>query len=361
MQANDDILSLLEEKRAEAAREAQRAVILQPGALGDCILTLPLANVMKETLGLGGVDIIGHTEYIGILPGRSCVSSVRSIDSTQLHRLFAESDTFDLEDGDPLINTLADYSWIATFMGEPNSHFEQNLIFTTSCSHSAEIITLRLKPPRTKRRHIAEYYVEQFAEQSGSALEAAHVEPRSVLINVTPTDRNQGLEWLDQAGIDVAKRLGVIHPGSGGQRKCWHLDNFIGIAKTLRAAKVEVLFLLGPAEAERLAAADVARLAAVGKVATDLSLTGVVGVLGCADAFVGNDSGVTHLAAGMGLRTFAMFGPTDPALYRPLGPALTVFRDSQNRFTRRPNPDLQRSVAKALIDTIQEPRNADKS
>ena len=98
MQADDDILSLLEEKGAEAAREAQRAVILQPGALGDCILTLPLARVMKQALSLGGVDIIGHTEYIGFLPERTCVSSVRSIDSTELHRLFAESNTFDLED-----------------------------------------------------------------------------------------------------------------------------------------------------------------------------------------------------------------------------------------------------------------------
>ena len=297
VQTSNDILSLLEAEGAQAAKEAQRGVILQPGALGDCILTLPLVKVMTEALGLGGVDLVGHSEYIGILPGRSCVSSVRSIDSTQLHRLFAESETFDLDDGDPLINTLAGYSWIATFMGEPNSHFERNLIFTTSCSHSAEIFTLQLKPPRTKQRHIAEYYVEQFAEQSGSALDPAHIESQSVSINVTPADRNQGLEWLDQAGIDVSKRLLVIHPGSGGRRKCWHLDNFIGIAKTLRAAEVEVLFLLGPAEMERLGAADVARIRGSAKLAAELSLTDVVGLLACADAFVGNDSGVTHLAA----------------------------------------------------------------
>ncbi|MBN1361482.1 MAG: glycosyltransferase family 9 protein [Sedimentisphaerales bacterium] len=355
MQTNDDILSLLEEKGAQVAREAQRAVILQPGALGDCILTLPLARVMKEALGLGGVDIIGHTEYIGILPGRSCVSSVRSMDSTDLHRLFAEANTFDLEDRDPLINAFADYAWIVTFMGEANGNFEQNLIFTANCSHSAEIITLSLKPPRSKRRHIAEYYVEQFANQSGLAASLADVAAQNVLIHVTPADRNQGLELLDQVGVDVSKRLVILHPGSGGRRKCWHLENFTGIARTLREADVEVLFLLGPAEMERLGAAEMSHIRGSAKFAADLSLTDVVGLLGCADAFVGNDSGVTHLAAGMGLRTVAMFGPTDPALYRPIGPALTVFRDSQNRFTRLPCCELQHSVAQSLLSGMQNP------
>ena len=50
MQANDNILDLLKEKRAQAARTARRGVILQPGAIGDCILTLPLAELMKNCL-----------------------------------------------------------------------------------------------------------------------------------------------------------------------------------------------------------------------------------------------------------------------------------------------------------------------
>ena len=62
MRQDDNILNLLREKGAEAARVARRAVILQPGAIGDCVLTLPLAAFMKEALGLGGVDIVGHTD-----------------------------------------------------------------------------------------------------------------------------------------------------------------------------------------------------------------------------------------------------------------------------------------------------------
>ena len=80
-------------------------------------------------------------------PERTCVDSIRSIDTAELHRLFAAPASFDLADRDPLIHMFADYSWIVTFLGEPGSDFEQNLIFTANCSHSAEVITLSLKPP----------------------------------------------------------------------------------------------------------------------------------------------------------------------------------------------------------------------
>lgn len=330
------------------AKETQRAVILQPGAMGDCILTLPLVKIMKEALDLGGADIIGHTEYIGILPERSCVDGVRSIDSAGLHRLFVEPSKFDLADRDPLINVFADYSWIVTFLGEADSNFEQNLIFTTNCSHSAEIITLPMKPPEGGTQHVAEFYIQQFAQHSGLTSKQAKVPAEDILIRVTEGDRDCGIELLEQTGVDLSKRLVVIHPGSGGRKKCWHLGNYVNIAKELLSKELEALFLLGPAEVERLRPAEEARIHGTAKCVTHLSLTQVVGLLSCADAFIGNDSGVTQLAAGMGLRTFAMFGPTDPALYRPIGPALTVFRDMESSFTDRPSPELQKAVLDAL-------------
>ncbi len=350
VQTSNDILSLLEAKGAQAAKEAHRAIILQPGALGDCILTLPLVKLMKDVLGLGGVDLVGHVEYIGILPGRSCVNSIRSIDSTELHRLFVEPAKFDLADHDPLINTFADYAWIVTFLGEPNSNFEQNLIFTANCSHSAEVVTLSLKPPEQAKQHVAEFYVTQFARQSGLPVDEIGVATGERLITVTPADRERGLELLEQTGIDVSKRLVVIQPGSGGRHKCWHFDNFLSIARMLRTVDIEVLFLLGPAEMERLDSRDRARLSGLARCAAHLPLSQVVDLLACSDAVVGNDSGVTHLAAGMGLRTFALFGPTEPAQYRPLGPALTVLQDTEQRFTRQPNPDLQRAVVEGIIE-----------
>lgn len=217
MQIEGDILTLLEAKGAQVAKETQRAVILQPG-VGDCILTLPLVKILKEGLNLGGVNIIGHTEYIGYFPGRSCVDGVRSMDSTELHRMFVEPARFDLADWDPLISIFAAYSWIVTFLGEPGSNFEQNLIFTANCSHSAEIVTLSMKPSEGSKVHVAESYIQQFAGQSSLSPKQAKVAMDEVLIRVTEADRDTGVELLDQAEIDLSRRLVVIHPAAAVQR-----------------------------------------------------------------------------------------------------------------------------------------------
>jgi ADP-heptose:LPS heptosyltransferase len=349
MQAHDNILDMLREKGAEAARKMQRGLIVQPGAIGDCILTLPLAAFMKEALRLGGIDLLGHTEYIGILPGRSCIDGVRSLDSMDLHRLYVETKTFELADPDPLITAFADYAWIATFLGEPGGSFEENLIFTANCSHSAEVVTLSLKPPRDYPEHVVGFHIAQFTSQTGLPLPSGPLLSGDCPIRATQADVEAGKALLKEAGFDSAPKVVVIHPGSGGPRKCWYMENFLAIAEELASEGTEVIFLLGPAEREGFGAATVReRISRVARYLTDLSLAQVLGLLSCADGFVGNDSGITHLAAAMGVRTLAVFGPTNPAVYRPIGPEVTVFSTSSRAFAKKPSARLQRKLLEAL-------------
>jgi len=348
MQTHDDILELVRQKSAEAVKKMQRGLILQPGAIGDGILTLPLAAYMKDELGLGGIDILGHTEYVGILPGRSCVDGVRSIDSMDLHRLFAKMNTFELKDRDPLISAFGDYVWIATFLGEPNSNFEQNLIFTANCSHSTEVITLSMKPPKGFSEHLADFYIQQFIDQSGHSLHSRRFQTNECLIKATEADINTGRELLREISLGSGEKLMVIQPGSGGTRKCWHLENFLAVARELDSRGVEIVFLLGPAELDRFSDAKIKKISSVGKCLTDLSLTQVLGLLSCVDGFIGNDSGITHLAAALGIRTYGVFGPTNPAVYKSIGPAVTVFISNTASFARKPSVSLQRKLLEVL-------------
>ena len=349
MQENDNILNLLREEEAKAARRALRGVILQPGAIGDCVLTLPLAEFMKDYLGLGGVDILGHTEYIGILPGRTRVDGIHSIDSVDLHRLFVETNTFDLVDGDALINTFGDYAWIITFLGEPDSSFEQNLIFTANCSRSTEVITLSMKPSEKSSTHITDFYIEQFVAQSGLFSEPPLVCKTKSLIKATKADINRGRELLKETNVDSSEKLVVIQPGSGGSHKCCHLDNFLSVSKVLASEGREVIFLLGPAEMERLSASAIGKIETVSRILTNLSLADVLAVLSNAAGYIGNDSGITHLAAALGVKTIAVFGPTNPAIYSPIGPTVTVVTSSDADFTRKPSATLQQELLEALM------------
>jgi ADP-heptose:LPS heptosyltransferase len=106
----------------------------------------------------------------------------------------------------------------------------------------------------------------------------------------------------------------LIFPGSGSARKNWPLENFVRLA-TLIAGRTRVIAVLGPAEREfasPLGAAPVAIL-------RDLDLSAVAALARIAGAFVGNDSGVSHLAAAAGARGVVLFGPTDSSRWRPLG------------------------------------------
>ena len=78
-------------------------------------------------------------------------------------------------------------------------------------------------------------------------------------------------------------------------------------------------------------------------------MTQVLGLLSCADGFVGNDSGIMHLAAGLGVKTLAVFGPTNPAVYGPIGPAVTVFESRTTAFAKKPSARLQQELLDVLM------------
>ncbi len=115
----------------------------------------------------------------------------------------------------------------------------------------------------------------------------------------------------------------LLFPGSGGLRKCWPADRFAALGRALEGRGRSVGVVLGPDELDRgpgPQAFDGLRLYR----APDLLETAAL----CAGAelVVGNDAGTTHLAAATGARTLALFGPTDPVRWRPLGPEVQVIR-----------------------------------
>jgi len=352
MTDNEDILDLVSANEALVRQAARRAVIIQPGALGDCILTLPLAKFMKKTLALGAIDFIGHTEYIDFLPGRSCIDGIHSMDFIDLHRMFVEPDRFSLEDGDTLINDFAGYDWIVTFLGAPDSNFERNLIFACHCSHSAQVTTLSLKPPCDYSGHISTFYVEQFAKSNIFDTVQCSVEPAEIFIRATDEDMRCGSQLLKSMSLSQAANLVVIHPGSGSKEKCWHLTNFCSIAELLVAKGCQIVFLLGPAELERFKAEQIEQMTNIGKCISGFSLTQVLQLLSCTDCFLGNDSGVTHLAGALGQKTFAVFAPSSPALYKPVGPKVTAFQVDSSDFTTA-NMTLQRRLCRLILENIR--------
>jgi ADP-heptose:LPS heptosyltransferase len=115
----------------------------------------------------------------------------------------------------------------------------------------------------------------------------------------------------------------VLAPGSGGRSKCWPRARWCELALALAAAGRELAIVVGPAEQER---DDPRRWPwpAATTFLAGLSPVDLARALQRAGAFVGNDSGPTHLAAMLGVPTVALFGASDPRVWAPVGEHVRV-------------------------------------
>ena len=118
----------------------------------------------------------------------------------------------------------------------------------------------------------------------------------------------------------------AIHPGSGSPKKNWPLNHWAQFLARLTSSFDDVLLVSGEADTE--IAEAIKPLIPVEKLrpCANRSLSDVVAELSQATLFIGHDSGVTHVAAATGIRTIALFGPTDPIIWAPNGDHVTVIQ-----------------------------------
>jgi ADP-heptose:LPS heptosyltransferase len=114
----------------------------------------------------------------------------------------------------------------------------------------------------------------------------------------------------------------MMAPGSGAREKNWPLAYFTVIGRWWRErAGGAVVVLLGPVERER---GGFEQFPEDFVVVRDVSLAQAAALMARSDLYIGNDSGMTHLAAAVGAPTVAIFGPSDPRQWAPRGVKVSV-------------------------------------
>jgi ADP-heptose:LPS heptosyltransferase len=135
-----------------------------------------------------------------------------------------------------------------------------------------------------------------------------------------PTSNEEELAapWIER----LPSRFLAIHPGSGSPSKNWPAQSFAALVGELQPDGAWLL-VEGPADDD--SASSLRRRPGV-VVAAGLSPRTLGAILRRAGVYVGNDSGVSHLAAAWGAPTVALFGPTEPRVWAPVGPRVRVVR-----------------------------------
>jgi hypothetical protein len=146
-------------------------------------------------------------------------------------------------------------------------------------------------------------------------------------------------------------RILALAPGSGGPAKNWPLSRYYEVARALAwEAGLKVVWLAGPAE-ERILSYIQGLAAAQGqKVWANQPLSRVARLLARVQVYLGGDSGLTHLAAAAGTpRVVALFGPTDPRVWAPLGEQITVLTPPEGAGPQRSLEKLSTAAVLAEI------------
>jgi ADP-heptose:LPS heptosyltransferase len=141
----------------------------------------------------------------------------------------------------------------------------------------------------------------------------------------------------------------AVHPGSGSPSKNWPTERFLALVQD-HAGDRRWLLVLGPAEEKTTAAL----LALPGVVPVRSAPVRVLGaLLAEAGLYLGNDSGISHLAAAAGAPTLALFGPTDPATWSPVGPRVETLRSPDGTME-----GLDAADVRAAIERLRQPGRA---
>ena len=122
---------------------------------------------------------------------------------------------------------------------------------------------------------------------------------------------------LRRVGLgDESRHFALIHPAAAFATKTWAAANFARVAERLGSRGISSVAVVGPGE--RAVADEFVREARIPVVAfDDLSLPELTALAARAALFVGNDSGVAHMAAAVRLPSVVVFGSSNVAHWRP--------------------------------------------
>jgi heptosyltransferase III len=254
-----------------------RRLIIRPGAIGDFIVSLPALECLRQ-------DYLEVWVAAANVPLVRFADRVRAIASTGL-------DLMSVTEPPPrLLDDLRGFDSIVSWYGANRPEFRD---LTQSLGLPFTFFTAL--PPQGATVHASRFYLDQIRT-------IAICESDGIPRIACPIDCHAG-----------AGNFAVIHPFSGSARKNWPLEKFQSVARNLKRL-MPVHWCAGPEDPplpEAVHIADLYELACW---------------LARARLYIGNDSGITHLAAAVGTPVLALFGPADPQVWAPGGPHVRVAR-----------------------------------
>ena len=272
------------------------------------ILSLPCISRIRQSASY--IHLAGRSDVAAFLKETGMVDAVSSVDSAVYSSLYAES----MEE--KIGRLLSAYDELYLFTLHYDSQFARNMRRI-----SQNVTVIKTIPPEGCNEHVAEYRLRQYGyDREGGKGKTSLCVPEEAMN--WAKGLLKGLCYAD--GRDV---LIAVHPGSGGRKKCWPRKQYEALISLIAAdPRMICMIFSGPAEDEETVAL-LSRLAQHNRKIMHLHhepLVRVAALLTMSDYYLGNDSGISHLAGVLQRRGAVLFGPTNSRLWRPYGSTIDV-------------------------------------
>jgi heptosyltransferase III len=287
-----------------SSRAPKKILVIRGGALGDFILTLPVLAVLRSRFPTHALEVLGCKPAASLALAGGLADHVSPLESPALTGFFVRDGVWPARAAE----FFAGFALIVSYVFDPDHIFQSNV---ARCG-AAQFLAGPHRPDEGGPLHAT----------------AALLRPLETL-GLGEADPSPRLILPGPAG-PAADHLLAVHPGSGSVRKNWPEARWAELLQRL-AAETGWHFLLIGGEAE---GARCERLATVlppcrVRLAQELPLVELArSIRGCA-AFMGHDSGVTHLAAALGLPGLVLWGPSNETVWRPMSDRMRLLRDER--------------------------------
>ena len=274
-------------------------LVIHPGALGDVLLAIPALRALRKRHPDARITLAAQSPVGDLLRALAVIDTSVRFERLGLDRLFVGADL------DASIDVLRHAGRVVCWFGARDPAFVREL---AAIAPGAIVAT-----PWTSDAIVWEHLLATIGEDRDGADRTP--------VRVPPSVVADGRRALAAAGWDGAAPLVVVHPGAGGVAKRWSIDGYADVLADIRSRfRVALVVHEGPADREP-AQALVARLdPPVGKL-DNPPLPVLAGALAHARAFLGNDSGVSHLAAAAGAPSVVVATPEARA-WAPWSPSV---------------------------------------
>lgn len=276
-------------------RPVRRIVIFRPAAIGDTLLTFPALRALRSRFPEAEMTAVGNRPALELARTHRLIDHVDAFGADWVSDLFGDAPTPDLRAR--LGNTDLGIVWMHTAAAA------SELARVLEATGVSQVLPAASFPAPDSKRHLANHLYDTLQPLGMAG-------PRPII--------RLGAV-AGSLPLASPPPLTIFHPGAGGQHKRWPAARYAELAQRCAAQGAAVAVTQGPADEEAVAEF----LALAGdtrpRLLAGLKLTELAAELGRAARFIGNDSGITHLAALIGVPTLALFGPYDPAYWAPIG------------------------------------------